>query len=638
MASQVNDATKLALNCCIADTVDDVNIKSMQGSLTKACLYESAMMVFQNEIVQTYVPNGTVLEEGFTSDATLDLSAFAAFGDLTGAVIINSILVGTLPEENYPDIDSLIDALVQAIADGGSGYTAQNNGDGTITVFAPGPGSAANGFAITIVINPDYALDTTISFETGSGMRQFTKVDNPASPLHGYFITAVTFPALGRQYLYFVYNKMFITRIQTFPLSDGILSGSYAVVYNPGFDRIYSSSNLNPNLGIIDNSLSPIGMINAGVGSIFGVFNAFNDCMYFGNAAGNVIYKVAADFTKTDIVCDVFDSIQSTVMAVDNSSTATEGYVWVIDTNRINRIHPTTNAITQINTPGEQAYSISFYPGDGTPGSEAMFVGYQNPTVVRQYNLDGTVAAATFYAFGEPVRGVLYSTQFDLIFACGATIFRAIKMDGTLKQNITSTNSLTNILEDADNGYIVTSGTNGTQGLVQYWAVTDNGTEEFTGALENGTDDVLMTEDDQCTSESLMNSLVQHLTSECGCTDCSGGGSIAQTVIIPPVTLSYPVYYGNSPETVLTAVQIEALGSVSATTYAGTYSFIAEVGTYKYFAYPSAFGTPSRFRDLIGGLDVVMDAPYSVVINFIDYTVYRTFNIMGGAQQWEVEQ
>jgi len=95
------------------------------------------------------------------------------------------------------------------------------------------------------------------------------------------------------------------------------------------------------------------------------------------------------------------------------------------------------------------------------------------------------------------------------------------------------------------------------------------------------------------------------------------------------------IYYGTSLTTPLVEADIEGLlNNPLASGFAGTYSFAA--GDYKYFCYPSSFGTATVFKDTATNLNVAMETLYvvSVTNSFgvtANYNVHRTTNILGGS-------
>ena len=86
----------------------------------------------------------------------------------------------------------------------------------------------------------------------------------------------------------------------------------------------------------------------------------------------------------------------------------------------------------------------------------------------------------------------------------------------------------------------------------------------------------------------------------------------------------------------LTEAQIKALvTSALSDTFARTYSFAAGA-TYKYICYPAVWGTATRFKDSVTGLDVPFEAVYTVNVTNINgdttaYNVHRSTNIIGAA-------
>ena len=253
-----------------------------------------------------------------------------------------------------------------------------------------------------------------------------------------------------------------------------------------------------------------------------------------------------------------------------------------------------------------------------------MWVAFSIPGVIRKYNLNGTVATSTFYSLSGAVS-VIYSTVFNVLFAGSSTITHVIKMDGTLKNTISdgSLDFVENIADSLVVGF--TDSGFGNIGYVNFFGLGDDGADVFDGALEDGVDPVLMDEADQCLSEEEINSAYQEMNKVC--LSCSSFTDIANTT----PSGSNTIYYGNSATSALTASGIEGLTEVTAITFPGTYTFASSGGTYKYIAYPSNLGLAATFTDANTGFPVAMSTMYTVIINYITYNVYRTYNLMGGA-------
>lgn len=121
-------------------------------------------------------------------------------------------------------------------------------------------------------------------------------------------------------------------------------------------------------------------------------------------------------------------------------------------------------------------------------------------------------------------------------------------------------------------------------------------------------------------------------------------------------TINYAFFYfrrfvGENAATTINETQIEALSTSNAlaTTIAGSYSFSAGAGLYKYFTYPDSFGNLNTIKDQATNLDVSLASggsysnvqsnglsyalvsvtnPFGVTTN---YRVFRTLNTLAGA-------
>lgn len=94
----------------------------------------------------------------------------------------------------------------------------------------------------------------------------------------------------------------------------------------------------------------------------------------------------------------------------------------------------------------------------------------------------------------------------------------------------------------------------------------------------------------------------------------------------------FRIYYGTSATTPLVEADIESLANNPLSSgFAGTYSFAA--GNYKYFCYPSSFGTATNFKDSSTNLDIAMETVYVVSVTNAfgitqNYNIHRTTNIL----------
>lgn len=609
--SLMNQTRLSEIGCCINSKLsNDIN-DSWKGKTFTAC---ATIDAYKYSILRSYVENGTPLTEGFVASATLDMSAFSAFGSLLGNVVINGVVIGVIPDGTYADIDEVIDAFVTAITSNPIGYQAVNNGNGTITVTAPNAGSQANGFVITIQINPTFARLSQIDYDNRD-WRQPIHVNDTTSALYGHTIIASreSDGATNPFQLEDIYNH---TANQTIRVD--LATGAYALVHRPTDDTVFTGAfqGASSNLEQFDSALQPLQTLTLGgtPGSGWATWNTFNSCLYFANTSSNRITKVDPTGTQTNItgITAVFK------MAVD----PTTGTVWALGTNSLWRINPTTNIATAIPTVGEIPTSITY-----SSDSDTMFVTFSTPGVVREYNLDGTVATATFYSLTS-CTSIIYSEVYNVLFVGTSSVIHVVKMDGTLKNAIAD--GCNDFVEDIGRAEVigVTDSGLGNIGYVNFFGLASDGTDVFDGALEEGVDPVYQTQDMQCLTESQVSGSYQYLDKECG---ACGGETYSGGVALPPVIGSAVIYYGISTNAALDAAGVSALSTVTQSSIAGTYTYTLGGATnYIYFAYPTSLGIPVRMYDPATNFEIAMEASYEVIINYITYTVYRSYYQLGG--------
>jgi len=606
----IDQTRLLEIACCLAAKLtDDINNK-WKGKKVGLC---NVLLAEKFGIEASYIENGTPLSDGFVASATLDLSAFSAFGSLLGNVVINGVVIGVLPDDTYADIDAVIDGFVTVINANPIGYQAVNNGNGTITVSAPNAGSQANGFEITIQINPTFVRVAQIDYDNRE-WRQPIHINDQSSALYGK--TLVASRASGGV------NPFYIEVIDNHAIDQTVdvkfTIGSSMLLHDPDLDTIWTGAVQGgvSDVQVFDATLTPIDEIAlTGSGSVWGVFNAFNDCKYLAYQLNNWVAKV----DPTEFQTNILSTTGVSKLAVDPST----GTIWAVGTNSLWRINPTTNVATAIPTVGEVPVSISYCPS----GSGSMFVAFSTPGIVRRYNLDGTVLTSTFYTL-VGVSSVIYSTVYNVVFAGTSSVTHVIKMDGTLKNTIADGSE--NYVEDIDRGEIIgfKDAGLGNIGYVNFFGLGSDGTDVFDGALEDGVDPVYQTQEDQCVTETQISTAYQELDGECG---LCGGATYSGSSTLPPVAGSAVIYYGISTDSALNAAGVSALTSVTQISIAGTYTYTLGGATnYIYFAYPTSLGIPVRMYDPTTNFDIAMSTSYEVTINYITYTVYRSYYQLGG--------
>lgn len=656
MGTQVNSASLQSIGCCIA-TKDYLAVRgSFKGRETDQQLVCATIATANLKFLTEYTPNGTIITPGFISEATLDMSTITVFGVLQGAIIIDGVVVGVLPEATYADLYEVITAVVAAINASYLGYTAIDNGDNTITIHAPGPGTEANGFAVTIQINPTFVNDKTIT-DAPKAYNQIIHINNAASSFDGFTVIASNAtggPALTANTVTAFKGDATATTdftVVTLPIT---IQG-YACVYNPVLDRIYIGGfGGTRRIGVItpgwvynsaNDIIIPFTPANPNPTDTLGFnrayYNATNGAMYFTMPTNSGLYyqsrsvlRIDNDLTQTQIIVAV--NYQTTDMRIDPAN----GNMWLIPITtspvRNVKIMNTSNTVTTTIAPANYyPTAIEYYPGDGSGGSERMLVAFAPiaPATdfrINTYELDGTLDTAAWYTGAAVINNIFYSSLYNNFIITEGNNVQVLHADGTLKQTFTglSVNS-TGFVQDTDFNYIIGTGTaflTPSAGTVRFYTLTNDGDESADGALEGGTPDVYQTQDDQCATETLVNSAYQQLNNDC--IDCGGTTTISSNT---PVQTTYTIYYGNSDDDALDATGVAALTSAVKVGFGGTYSIpLTDPDNYMYFAYPTQLGTPTRLYDADTNFDIACDTAYQVVINYVSYTVYRSYYPLGG--------
>lgn len=623
MATIITDELKSDISCCVADLDYNTALKIKRGQVTDACILTAIIKTAQVKIMNEYIPNGTLLVAGYISDATVDLSLATVGISISGDIIVGPIdgsvdtylVIGIIPEATYATVQDLVTAIIVAITalTGTTGYTAVDNGDLTITITAPaGSGSALNGTQVSIVLNPLFAVETLIDQRVPYIPRNVTYVDDPTDPLYGYYFVTCTGTTAADYKILVILDGVLQTTLTT-----GYTGAPFAITYNYNTDnlqvgsvnfpwRIYVRDNDYPNFTAISQPSGFLVFAHA-------TFNDFNDCTYFTSGSVN-LYKLDSSGNLSTIAMGVGTSYVS--------ANPVNGDVWVTSGANIYRINAADAIVTTINVPGA-TWGIPYY--DATTAKFYIPMHLGGVGTIEIYNTNGTLdTAAWFTTTGQPYD-LFFSTTFNYWFIATSSVTQIVRTDASLKQNLAYASS--QLEEDTKNRKIYATQTGVAQAeAIAHIFYTNTGEEVFTETLTNGTPDVYQEDADQCVPETDMNTMVQDLNSDCQ--NCPG----STTSVTPtPAGTQYTIYYGTDSTTPLVEADVLALGSVTAATYAGTFVYGASPGEYKYFAYPTVLGTPSRFYDSATNFDVVMDSPYTITVNSTLYTIYRSFNMLGGA-------
>lgn len=672
MASLVTDTVKHNIQCCVLNMVRSAARKSIQGQLKEDLLNKITIRSYQSQLIQEYIPPGTVLVEGFTSEATLDISSFSLDGiPIVTDITVGGYVVGVIPLQTFAGLDPIQDfvtALVAAINanPSGIGYTAVDNGNYTITVFAPGPGAQANGFVVNVVINPAIQFSVAdIEDSLGAPLQiktqQMCVVNTQTSALYGYHFVSGWISSTGASIIKVYQDGV---EVAGSPLTSPFRYVK-GIIYSEVNDKVYVIGGQFPDTGVLaagrvatiepDLTVTDLPLVtNNGTLDFYNSVYMPSSGAIYTFSSGFGLFKLAFtnvfNLVATDSGINFGDATVGTnALAVDT----TNNRIWagtstsVFAGNNGIRIYNSDDTLflsINLGAPGANQ-AITFYPGDGTPNSERMFV--YNPTIfsgdIRSFNADGSVAAASFYTPSQATNNwdtVYYSALFGVLFVgCNGDTDLVDPATGTLIMTLTGipTTQRFQLVDDVAHGKVYQSTIASIlpfseSDIVSYF-LGDDGEEQFDQAMEGGTPPVIASDTNNCTSEVNMNKLVEFFKRDCGCIDCEDGQNTSSGSVLPPVATSV-IYYGNSADGALDATGIEALGTVSLQTFASTYNFAATAPSeFKYLAWPASLGSATTFTTDISPFPVIMDDVYQVVINFITYNVYRTFNELGSQMQ-----
>jgi hypothetical protein len=635
-----------SFECCVFEKISDVAAYSSEGRLTGDMLGKAGLFYYQTKFIRQYIPNGSLLVEGFISEATLDFGSFTAFGVLLGNIVVDGASIAFLPEATYADLAALVTGVVTAINTSGSGYTADNGGDpslGIVVLHAPGAGTEANGFIVSVVINPFYQLQDTVTLDTTQSY-QMVSVNDTASAFYGKtFVSVIKPPTSGTLSNYWVYvvENNIVTNQIYLPNGPGQFAGigSWSLVHDPVNDRIYvagyfplgkySYIDTSLNLVLIPGTATPpINFTNEAsvfFGATYAIYNPVNSCKYFisyGSATYN-IRKLSSTDVQTTIGVGVATIPQN--LAVDPAS----GNVWVQTPTAVHIFNVADALVLTITNVGQVCTDITY-----CADTNRMLVAYKTPGIIKSFLMNGTIDVNPWYDFGGATAQctVFYSTIYNVVFVSDGLDTSVLSTAGVLKNTITGEPSTEYTESVKDQKVISNFITFGAENLtkLRFFNLGNSGEALISGAMEGGTPDVFQTEADQCVEEKYVNQLIEHLKRECGCEDCGGDNSNG-SVLPPPVFPTVEIYYGTSALTTLTNTQVEVLTTLTAVTYAGSYDYtLVAPDQFEYIAWPASLGTPSRFYDPSTGFDIAMNTTYQVTINSITYNVARTYYAHGG--------
>ena len=424
----------------------------------------------------------TTVIPGYVSKSILPFEGFTDFGMLTSVIIVDGSVVGILPLNNYADINELLDAMVNVI----SGYAASHETDSTdLIIETINAGTDANGLLVQIVINPDYELASIVS-KNNHSFRQVIQINNPNSALYGKTIAATRSNSV-------FYLEVYENGVSISSITVNSAVGAYSLVHNPINDTVLTGAYSGMgNISVFDNAMQDLASINIpGItGTGWAVFNPLNSCLYFSSDNPNdKVTKIDTDGNQTTI-----SGVSNVVrMAVDGN-----GDVWCIGKidNTLYKINGQDDSLTQISTVGETASDLSYYPGDGTVGSERMFISFSDTGVLRSYNIDGTVDVSTVYSLAA-MTCVLYSSVYNVLFVGSSTLTRIIDLSGNLLKSFNE--GSIQFVEDIKYKFVIgteTIASSPAQAKLKYYRLGNDGEVVIDDTLEEGVDEQVITTPD----------------------------------------------------------------------------------------------------------------------------------------------
>lgn len=679
VANLVQTANKMAIDidqliedtkCCVADTQWEVAHSNLLG-LSQDCQQEAILLNYKFKLVVAYVPVGTVLTPAYVSSAILDLAGVVTVFPhvYAGDIIVNGTVIATY-QGTYTTEALLIAAIVAAInANSGlSGYSAVNNLDGTITLNVSGGASFSIVSAVIRVFyyyvfatgsfdSPTYAGDSLAISDAGLNGIGF----NTSFNVQAYAGDTITPNVWAAGAPHVTTSRGYD---MAYRLSDNtfFVCGQNAIwTINPATGTVTTTyANANTTLG-----LNPANILNSALHS------PFDDYLYFGcSLAGGTLGM--AKINPAGVLSMVGTGGASVGVTYGLTVNTYDGTLYGVNFDgKIKAYSNPTGAspavtvvtIPTYTTPRQDIQTITFYPST-TQANSRIIYGYGATgtstsilTILDPNNLNTTPILATIdlgltgsglIIGGDCIVSVFYNEDFDVLFVGTLNgiiylfifdyVTNTVQLLQTLPVNDTLGNTIRKFQYNAttsDGGSVMyVTGNLATQR--SYGIIKKSPDVTVNGTLGDTIPAVVQTDADNCLTADQISDMAQQIQEFCG--NCCGGDIQDINSSNTNGQLTGVIYYGRSTLTTLTNTQVQALGTRTQANFAGTFNYVALASNYIYFCYPTSWGTPSQFKDLIGGFDVVMNAPFTVTILGQSYTCYRSFNLIGGAQSMQVIQ
>ena len=345
-------------------------------------------------------------------------------------------------------------------------------------------------------------------------------------------------------------------------------------------------------------------------------FSAVTGTVTYDAATGVLVYKPDETPTADRVILltyNVFDTLgatasgEITINVIDKTPyltagpitlSGTEGQTYTIDT----RTYITTTNTT-VNFSSANGVIISVAPTEGTASIANGIITYtpsQTPnnsrTITFKYkvtDLTGLQSEGTISIALTDITPALTTISFTKTVLDTATLSGSILSNITIKNDTFKTLTFGAISE----GTIVATGSN--------YVFTPNSALTSTRTL---TVSYTVTTNSGLTSTSTMTITVND--------DNIWAGTF---------------WYGNSTKDIINQAEIETLGSVRKTAYAGTYALTAGSQVYKWFIYPKSWGINPTILDAATLFELATDEYKFITVNGVELICIRTYYKVNGA-------
>ncbi len=531
-----NDLQALAARgqCCAADLAYKALKTELYNLPDTKCMWDKYKFVKRAVfILKNYIPNGTLIEEGYVSDALIDLATITT-GSISGAIVVDGQVIGIVPEGTYATTEDAIAAVVLAVNTHvpTTGFTATNNFDYTITISAPpGSGNALNNSVVTVVINPLYAIETLIDQRNPYVVRHSVYIDDPAHPMYGtLFVICTNGPVGAEGKILVIRDGVIVTEVlDTFSVRH------FTIAFNAALNKLYLPDSSPPNLLRYRDLTAPLFPSTPTAPPIYtflvqsSQYSPIDDVVYSTSPSNNV-YRVDSTAPQGTYLTPLAAGTGTTFLEIDRTSGATSGHVWLTTGTSVIIMDPSVNPAGAVLTTiaGVNPQRLFFYDGNGVDANARMYITNGVTNTIDIYNLDGTPDTIGWFTTSGVPSDVTYNPTYNHFFVATSTLIQVVRPAGTLKQDIVFPAG--QIHNDPKNNkiYAIRDAVSGANAIavIHY---TNDGSQEFEETLTNGIPNTYQEEGDQCLSEEEIMNIIEQYNRFC-CNNCFNNTDITRDI------------------------------------------------------------------------------------------------------------